>query len=137
VDRYYGGRVEATGFKVADAAVSGDGGNAVALLRHALAVGTDPVPLIAALAMRLRTLAKVAAIRGGAVTARDLGMQEWQVRNAQRDLQRWTPEGLATAISAVAQADAEVKGAGRDPVYAAEKAVLTIARCVARRPAPQ
>ncbi|PZR53650.1 DNA polymerase III subunit delta [Xylanimonas oleitrophica] len=128
VDRYYGGRVEATGFKVADAAVAGDAGAAVALLRHALATGGDPVPLVAALAMRLRTLAKVAAIRGGGVTARELGLQDWQVRNAQRDLQRWTPEGLATAITAVAQADAEVKGAGRDPVFAVERAVLTIAR---------
>ncbi len=130
VDRYYGGRVEATGFKVADAAVAGDAGGAVALLRHALDTGADPVPLVAALAIRLRTLAKVAALRGGAVTARELGLQDWQVRNAQRDLQRWTPEGLATAISAVAQADAEVKGEGRDPVYAVEKAVLTIARTV-------
>jgi DNA polymerase-3 subunit delta len=128
VDRYYGGRVEATGFKVADAAVAGDAGGAVALLRHALATGGDPVPIVAALALRLRTLARVAAIRGGSVTARELGLQDWQVRNANRDLARWTPEGLATAITAVAQADAEVKGAGRDPVYAVEKAVLTIAR---------
>ena len=130
VDRYYGGRVEATGFKVADAAVAGDDGGAVALLRHALATGADPVPLVAALAMRLRTLAKVAALRGGAVTARELGLQDWQVRNAQKDLQRWTPEGLAGAITAVAQADAEVKGACRDPVYAVERAVLAIARSV-------
>jgi len=86
------------------------------------------VPIVAALALRLRTLARVAAIRGGSVTARELGLQDWQVRNANRDLARWTPEGLATAITAVAQADAEVKGAGRDPVYAVEKAVLTIAR---------
>lgn len=128
VDRYYGGRVEATGFKVADAAVAGDVGGAVALLRHALATGADPVPIVAALALRLRTLARVAAIRGGTVTARQLGLQDWQVRNAQRDLSRWTPEGLATAIVAVAQADADVKGGGRDPVYAVEKAVLTIAR---------
>ncbi|RZS60252.1 DNA polymerase III subunit delta [Xylanimonas ulmi] len=128
VDRYYGGRVEATGFKVADAAVAGDAGGAVALLRHALATGADPVPLVAALALRLRTLAKVAALRGGSVTARELGLQDWQVRNAQKDLQRWTPEGLAGAITAVAQADADVKGAGRDPVYAVETAVLTIAR---------
>jgi DNA polymerase III subunit delta len=133
VDRYYGGRVEATGFKVADAAVAGDAGAAVALLRHALDTGADPVPVVAALALRLRTLARVAAIRGGATTARELGLQEWQVRNANRDLARWTPEGLATAITAVAQADADVKGGGRDPVYAVEKAVLTIARARAMR----
>ncbi len=128
VARYYGGRVEATGFKVADAAVAGDAGAAVALLRHALATGADPVPIVGALATRLRTLARVAAIRGGGVTARELGLQDWQVRNANRDLARWTPEGLATAITAVARADADVKGGGRDPVYAVETAVLTIAR---------
>jgi DNA polymerase III subunit delta len=128
VTRYHGGRVEATGFKVADAAVEGRAGEAVALLRHALATGTDPVPLVAALAMKLRTLAKVAAARGrGLDPARDLGLAPWQVDRARRDLTGWTPEGLAAAITAVAQADAEVKGAGRDPVFAVERAVLRVA----------
>ncbi|NCT90209.1 DNA polymerase III subunit delta [Cellulomonas sp. APG4] len=128
VARYYGGRVEATGFKVADAAAEGRAGDAVALLRHALATGTDPVPLVAALAVRLRTLAKVAAARGRGMDARDLGLAPWQVDKARRELASWTPEGLAAAITAVAQADAEVKGAGRDPVFAVERAVLRIAR---------
>jgi len=133
VDRYYGGRVEATGFRVADAAVAGNAGEAVAMLRHALATGADPVPLVAALAMKLRALAKVGAMRGrGGVSAKDLGMAPWQVDRARRELSGWTPEGLATAISAVAQADAEVKGAGRDPVFAVERAVLTIARSQGR-----
>lgn len=129
VSRYYGGRVEATGFRVADAAVEGRPGEAVALLRHAVATGTDPVPLVAALAAKLRTLAKVAAARGrGLDPARDLGLAPWQVDKARRELRGWTPEGLAAAISAVARADAEVKGAGRDPVFAVERAVLTVAR---------
>lgn len=128
VARYYGGRVEATGFRVADAAAEGRAGDAVALLRHALATGTDPVPLVAALAVRLRTLAKVAAARGRGLDARDLGLAPWQVDKARRELAGWTPEGLAEAITAVAQADAEVKGAGRDPVFAVERAVLRIAR---------
>ncbi|WP_265522081.1 DNA polymerase III subunit delta [Oerskovia flava] len=128
VDRYYGGRVEATGFRAADAALSGRSGEAVALLRHALATGADPVPVVAALAVKLRTLAKVAAMRGrGGATAKDLGLAPWQIDRARRELSGWTPEGLATAITAVAQADAEVKGAGRDPVFAVERAVLTIA----------
>lgn len=126
VDRYYGGRVEATGFKVADAAAAGNAGHAVALLRHALDTGADPVPIVAALAMKLRGLAKVAATRGRG-TAKDLGMAPWQVDRAKRELASWTPEGLATAIGAVAEADAQVKGAGRDPVYAVEHAVLVIA----------
>lgn len=128
VSRYHGGRVEATGFRVADAAVEGRAGEAVALLRHAVATGTDPVPLVAALAAKLRVLAKVGAARGrGLDPARDLGLAPWQVDRARRDLRGWSPEGLAAAIRAVARADAEVKGAGRDPVFAVERAVLAVA----------
>ncbi|UNX53630.1 DNA polymerase III subunit delta [Georgenia sp. TF02-10] len=128
VERYHGGRVEATGFKVADAAVAGQGGPALVLLRHAVATGTGPVPVVAALAMKLRTLAKVAATRGRAgVSAADLGLAPWQVDRARRELAGWTPEGLAAAITAVAAADAEVKGQGRDPVFAVERAVLRVA----------
>lgn len=132
VARYYGGRVEATGFRVADAAVAGRAGEAVALLRHALATGTDPVPLVAALAARLRVLAKVAAARGRGLTAADLGLAPWQLDRAKRDLVGWRPETLAEAIGAVAQADAEVKGAGRDPVFAVERAVLRVSDAAAR-----
>lgn len=132
VEKYYGGRVEATGFRVADAAIAGDAGQAVSLLRHALATGADPVPVVAALAMKLRTLAKVAGLRGRGRSAADLGLAPWQVDRARRDLAGWTPEGLATAISATAQADAEVKGAGRDPVFAVERAVLVVARSAGR-----
>lgn len=133
VAQYHGGRVEATGFAVADAAVAGRTGEAVALLRHAIATGTDPVPLVAALAAKLRTLAKVGAARGrGLDPARDLGLAPWQVDRARRELTRWTPEGMAAAILAVAQADAEVKGAGRDPVFAVERAVLRVAEAAGR-----
>lgn len=134
VGRYYGGRVEATGFRVADAAVAGRAGEAVALLRHALATGSDPVPLVAALAAKLRTLVKVGAARGqGLDPVRDLGLAQWQVDRARRELAGWTPEALALAIRAVAQADAEVKGAGRDPVFAVERAVLAVASAAGSR----
>jgi DNA polymerase-3 subunit delta len=133
VTRYYGGRIEASGFRVADAAIAGQAGQAVALLRHALATGADPVPLVAAIAAKLRVLAKVAATRGrGGASAYELGLAPWQVDRALRDLSRWTPEALAAAITAVAQADAEVKGAGRDPVFAVERAVLRVASAAAR-----
>lgn len=133
VEQYYGGRIEATGFRVADAAVEGAAGEAVALLRHAFATGVDPVPLVAALAVRLRTLAKVSAVRGrGSGAERELGLAPWQVDRSRRELTRWSPESLAEAITAVAQADAEVKGAGRDPHFAVERAVLRIAGAVRR-----
>lgn len=127
VDRYHGGRVEASGFKVADAAIAGDPGQALTLLRHAHATGTDPVPIVAALAMKLRTMAKVAAARGrGPGGEQGLGLAPWQVDRARRDLAGWTPEALASAISAVAAADAQVKGESRDPLFAVERAVLRI-----------
>jgi len=129
VNRYYGGRVEVSGFKVADAAAGGQPAEAAALLRHALATGADPVPLVAALAMKLRTLAKVATLRGrGADEAKTLGLAPWQIDRARKELSRWSPETLAEAITATARADAEVKGASRDPVFAVERAVLTVAR---------
>ncbi|WP_420836430.1 DNA polymerase III subunit delta [Cellulomonas endophytica] len=133
VHRYHGGRIEASGFQVADAAVAGEAGRAVALLRHAMATGLDPVPFVAALAARLRTLARVGALRGrGGSAAAELGMAPWQVDRALADLRRWTPEGLADAITAVAQADAEVKGEGRDREFAVERAVLRVAASAGR-----
>ncbi len=128
VERYYGGRIEATAFKVADAAMAGNGPAALSTLRHALATGEDPVPLVAALAAKLRTVAKVAGAQGSsAQIAKQLGMQPWLVEQAQRDVRRWTPEGLARSIQVTAEADAQVKGLSRDPVYAVEHAVTVIA----------
>lgn len=132
VEKYYGGRVEATAFKVADAALAGQKAKALSAFRHAVETGVDPVPMVAAIASKLRTLAKVAGARGSAQSiARDLGMQPWLVEQAQRDIRGWTPQSLATAIRAVAEADAEVKGLARDPGYAVERA-LSIVSTAAR-----
>lgn len=134
VDRYYGGRIEATAFKVADAAMAGNGPLALSTLRHALATGADPVPLVAALAAKLRTVARVAGASGSsAQIAAELGMQPWLVEQAQRDVRRWTPDGLVRSIQATAEADAQVKGLSRDPVYAVEHAVTVIAMSVQGR----
>lgn len=127
VARYYGTRVNATGFAVADAAIAGKSGEAIALVRHAMSTGTDPVPLVAALAAKVRALIKVGAARGRGLDQKALGMQPWQIDKARRDLQRWDAESLALAVEAVARADAEVKGASRAPGFALERAVRTVA----------
>lgn len=133
VDRYYGGRVEASAFKVADAAMAGNAALALSTLRHALDTGADPVPIVAALASKLRSLAKVAGSQGSsAQIAKQLGMQPWLVEQAQREVRRWTPEGLVRSIQAAAEADAQVKGLAKDPVYAVEHAVTVIAGSVRR-----
>ena len=141
VERYFAGRVEVTGFKVADAAVAGHADEALGLLRHALATGADPVPLVAALAMKVRALAKVSAAGRGrsADLARELGMAPWQVDRARRELNGWDEDSLAAAVLALAEADTAVKGGGRDPVYAVERLVLQVSRSPAvadLRPAP-
>jgi len=128
VERYYGGRVETTAFDVADAAIAGRTGDALVLLRHALDTGADPVPIVAAFALKLRGMAKVVGVRGstGELAGR-LGMAPWQIDRARRDVQGWSDAGLATAIETIAATDAAVKGQGRDPVYALERMVLVVA----------
>ncbi|WP_159502308.1 DNA polymerase III subunit delta [Microbacterium sp. 18062] len=128
VERYYGGRVETSAFTVADTAIAGRYGDALVALRQALASGADPVPMVAAIAMKLRTMARVAGTRepSGALAAR-LGMKDWQVDRARRDLTGWNQDSLGLAIQAAARADAEVKGASRDPVFALERLVTVIA----------
>ncbi len=128
VERYYGGRVETTAFAVADTAIAGRYGEALVTLRHALASGADPVPLVAAIASKLRTMARVAGSRepASALAAR-LGMKDWQVDRARRDLTGWNEASLSMAIQAAARADAEVKGGSRDSVFAVERLVTVIA----------
>ncbi|WP_062133049.1 DNA polymerase III subunit delta [Demequina aestuarii] len=132
VARYYGSRVNATAFAVADAAIAGDVRQAIALTRHALSSGVDPVPLTAALAAKLRTLAKVGASRGrGLDPTKDLNIAPWQVDRARRDLRRWTAETLGEAIELVAQADSDIKGGGRAPHFAMERVVRRVAQLAA------
>ena len=128
VARYYGGRVETNAFAVADAAIAGRHGEALIALRHALDSGADPVPMVAAFAMKVRTMAKVSGVRGGGPqVASSLGLAPWQVDRARRDLAGWTDEGLQRAIESLAATDAAVKGAERDPVFALERLIGVIA----------
>ena len=128
VERYYGGRVETTAFTVADTAIAGRYGEALLALRHALASGADPVPLVAAVASKLRAMARVAGSRESSVAlAARLGLKDWQVDRARRDLTGWNEASLGMAIQAAARADAEVKGGSRDAVFAVERLLTVIA----------
>lgn len=127
VNRYYGGRVEATTFQIADHAIAGRGTEALILLRHALHAGVEPVLLVAAFAMKLRSMAKVGGAKGGLdQVASDLGIPSWQVRIARENLRGWDERGLGNSIVTVADTDALVKGGGRDPHYALEKMVRVV-----------
>ncbi len=127
VEKYYSGRVETNAFKVADAAIAGRHGEALVLLRHALASGADPVPIVAAFASKLRTMASVGGTRGSSgQLAQQLGLAPWQVDRARRDLQGWDDDGLGRTIQLLAETDAQVKGGGRDPVFAVERMIAVV-----------
>jgi len=125
VDRYYGGRVETNAFKVIEAALAGNAGQALALLRHALATGADPVPLVAGIAMKIRQMTKLYGNRNA--SASSVGLAPWQLDRIKRDLAGWTDDGLGLVVQRLAEADASAKGAERDPVFTLEKLVQLVA----------
>ncbi|MDO4254608.1 MAG: DNA polymerase III subunit delta [Kocuria sp.] len=128
VDTYYGGRVEATAFKVADAVLAGRLEAALKLWRQALDTGTDPVPMVAALAVKVRLVAAVHGVRGSTgQLAGAVGAAPWQVERAQQESRRFEQEDMVAALQALADADAQVKGESRDAAYAVERAITTIA----------
>jgi DNA polymerase-3 subunit delta len=136
VDKFHQGRVETTGFDVADATLEGNLPVALVCLRSALETGTDPVMVTSAIASSIRSLAKVSGAANGAKSfelAGKLGMAPWQIDKARRQLQGWTPRGLSRAVQAIALADAQVKGASSDPIYALEKALAQISSARAAR----
>ena len=129
VEKFQNGRIETTGFDVADAALDGRRDVALIALRNALATGTDPVLITSALAGSLRTLAKVSGASRGVKSfdlAGPLGLAPWQIDKARRQLSKWTPATLAGAVIAVAQADADIKGAAVDPIHSLERAIIAI-----------
>jgi DNA polymerase-3 subunit delta len=136
VGRYYTGRAEASSFTVADRAVEGRAADALEALRWALATGVAPVLVTSALAQGVRAVGRLAAAPPGmrpADLARELGMPPWKIDTVRRQTRGWSPDGVATALRAVAEADAAVKGGGLDPEYALERAVVTVARAARSR----
>jgi DNA polymerase-3 subunit delta len=87
-----------------------------------------PVLVTSALASSLRAVAQVASAGRAPAhqLASQLGMPPWKVEKTQRQARGWRPEGISTALQAVAVADGEVKGAGADAGYAVERAVLAV-----------
>jgi len=134
IANYYQGRVEATGFDVADAVVAGDVKGTLITLRQALDTGTDPVMIIAAVANSVRAIAKVSDVPRNAKSfelAGTLGLAPWQIDKARRQLTRWRPGMITFAINELARADYGVKGGEADPIYALERAMVAIAKNIA------
>jgi DNA polymerase-3 subunit delta len=73
-------------------------------------------------------MARVAGHREpAAALAARLGLKDWQVDRARRDLSGWSDATLGMAIQAAAQADVDVKGGSRDSVFAIERLITIIA----------
>jgi DNA polymerase III subunit delta len=132
VARYYRGRAEASGFTVADRACEGKLADALVQLRWALSTGTSPVLITSALAQGVRALGRVGTAakgKGADALAAELGMPPWKIDKVRQQLRGWTPEGVARAHSAVAAADAQVKGEAASAAYALERAIRIIVAC--------
>jgi DNA polymerase-3 subunit delta len=136
VARYYTGRAEASSFTVADRAVEGRAAEALEALRWALGTGVAPVLVTSALAQGVRSVGKLASAPRGmrpGDLARELGMPPWKIDRVRQQMRGWTADGVATALRAVAEADAGVKGGGDDPAYALEQAVIAVSRAARSR----
>jgi DNA polymerase-3 subunit delta len=129
VARYYRGRPEATGFTVADRAVEGQLAQSLEQLRWALATGVSPVLICSALAQGVRLLGRVGSAPRGASSmslAAEVGAPPWKIDRVRQQLRGWQPQGIARALHAVAEADAQVKGEAVSAAYALERAVRRI-----------
>lgn len=124
VRQTFAGRVEADAFDVVNGIVAGDLGGALVAARRAVASGADPVPIIAAIAWKFRSLAKVSGTQGGPVA----GLSPRQADGLRRDLRRWNDASLGRAIQLIAAADEGVKGRERDPHATLERTVRRLAQ---------
>lgn len=73
--------------------------------------------------MKLRNVAKAAAVQSGALTENEAKMAPWMMRIATRQLRGWTSEGLSLCFQTLAWADEQCKSNGGDPVYALERSI--------------
>lgn len=124
---YFAGRIEVTGFGVADAVLVKNTPQAVQLARHALATGVSPVVVISALATKFRQMLYVLG-KGESNLDVKIAMAPWQMDAARKSLYGWKPSALKQVMQIIADADFAVKGGSRDAEYAVEKAILAIGR---------
>lgn len=130
INKYFAGRAEVSSFNVADAVIAGDRPQALERLRWALGTGVPAVLLTSAMASGLRGLGKYLDARSLRMSqfdlAKHIGVPPFKVKDFQRTSKGWTPEAVASSLVAVAEADAQVKGASTDPEFALERMVLHI-----------
>lgn len=121
VRRYFGGRAEVKNYEIADAILAGQREQALRELRWALEAGTSEVYILSAIAGQVRSLAN--HIGGN----RDSKLPPFRLKKLHTQARGWSEQGIGRAVRAVAQADADLKGAASDPAYTMERLVLTLA----------
>ena len=119
VAQYFGGRAEVKNFEIADALLAGRRLEAMEGVRWAIESGTSAVYLLSSIAGQLRTLANY-------VGGNRKEINPYALKKLPATARGWDEDGLGAAIRAVAQADADLKGAASDPEYTLERLVLTI-----------
>lgn len=130
VQQYFGGRADVRGYEIADATIDGRIDVALEQARWAETAKVAPVLITSALATGLRSLAKLSSAPDGLrdnELAAHIGAPPFKIRSMRQQLRSWDAKGLAAAISAVAQADLDVKGGAADPAFAVERMVLLVA----------
>ena len=125
VDRYFGGRIEATAFNVLDKALEGRSGEALVLLRHAIQTGEDPIKIIAGMAPGIKRMATI--MHDPKANASTIGVNDYIFRKIRTSTNGWDDDGMIRALQLIADADAAAKGAERQPEYRLEQLVLLIA----------
>jgi DNA polymerase III subunit delta len=129
VRKYFGGRADVRGYEIADAAIEGRFDVALERVRWAESAKVAAPVIVSALAAGLRSLAKLADVGAGvsdADAAKLVGAPAFKIRSLKGQLRGWNPDALATALSAVAQTDLDIKSGEADPAYAVERLVLQI-----------
>lgn len=128
VNQYLTANPQVNGFFIADKALEGKTAEAIIAMRSAIEQGNEPIALIGALAMKLRTLAKASAVRSGKISQAEAKTNPWVLKNAMRQLSGWTSDGLSQCIQTLAWADEQNKTNGGDPVYALERSITLISQ---------
>ena len=130
VQRYYAGVAEVENWDIADAAVAGRAGEAIATCRRALQLGAEPVGIAAALANKVGVIARLYTARGDKFSlAKQSGLHPYVAEKTAPIARRWSGDNISKAVIIVSYLDGQVKSLGRDGAdYAVEAAVRQIAQ---------
>ena len=124
VEKYFGGRLETDGFKIADSAFEGRSAESLLLLRHSLAQGIAPVLIVSAFERKVRQMAMI--IGNPKVTASTLGVTDWIFERIRKSTAGWTEDAIARVIQTLADTDFAVKGGEKDSTFALERLVALV-----------